>query len=289
MAFFNNKNIVNTPEAKYNKYVSNILLVICFSVINIALLVTNAGSYFLFSAFLPYYIVDYGMFWCGLYPSEYYEGIAEIELMDISFFYVTIAVAVVIILAYLICWIFARKKKIAALITALVFFVIDTMSMLLISGFSLDSGMDIVFHVLIIVSLSIGVAAYFKMKQESQQSVPEFANYQQNFVNNVQNNENIMNPSAMYSNVLRVAEECKSRVFIEEFVDGMHIVCRRVKHTNELIINNCVYDEYEGIVEFAHTLTACFNGHRVECVFDGISSVKLFVDSQEVAKKIRIV
>ena len=69
----------------------------------------------------------------------------------------------------------------------------------------------------------------------------------------------------------------------------MHIICRRVKHTNELIINGSVYDEYEGVVEYAHTLMACFNGHKIECVFDGFSSVKLFVDSQEVAKKIRLV
>ena len=169
MAILNNKNIPNSPEARYNKNIGNILIVICFSVINIVLLVTNAGSYFLFSAFLPYYIVDYGMFWCGLYPAEYYEGIGEIEIMDMSFLYVTIAIAVIIILAYLVCWILARKKKIGALITALVFFVIDTISMLWLSGFAPDSIIDIVFHIWVIVCLSLGVSAYFKMKKEPQQ------------------------------------------------------------------------------------------------------------------------
>ena len=50
-----------------------------------------------------------------------------------------------------------------------------------------------------------------------------------------------------------------------------------------------MYDEYEGVVEYAHTLTADLCGHRIEAVFDGATSIKLFVDSQEVAKKIRLI
>lgn len=287
MAFLNNKNIANNLEAKYKNQIGNIMLVVAFTAINLVMLLTNAGSYFLFSAFLPYYIVDYGMFWCGYYGAEIYEGIPEIEFMEPAFLVFTVVIAAVMIFAYLICWLIARKKKIGALIAALVFFVIDTVAMLLIAGIAMDSIMDLVFHIWVIVSLSMGISTYFKMKKEEPTEVIDGG--EQNFINAVQNDGNAINQIPMYSNMLRPAEECNSRVFIEEYVEGMQIICRRVKHTNELIINGCVYDEYVGAVEFAHTLSAYFNGHKVECVFDGISSIKLFVDSQEIAKKIRLI
>ena len=44
-------------ESKYNKSIANLLLVVIFTVINIVLLVLNANSYFLFSAFIPYFAV----------------------------------------------------------------------------------------------------------------------------------------------------------------------------------------------------------------------------------------
>ena len=69
--FSNKKERVNKPnnqETKYNSSIANLLLVVAFSVINIVLLVTNANTYFLFSAFIPYFVVDYGMYFCGLYP-----------------------------------------------------------------------------------------------------------------------------------------------------------------------------------------------------------------------------
>ena len=166
MAFFGNRNVANTPNARYNKSIHNLLLVVIFSAINIVMLVTNAGSYWLFSAIIPYFVVDYGMYWCGMYPAEYYAD-TPIEFMDKSFFIVTVVIAVVMILAYLVCWILALKGKVGALICALVFFVIDTMGMFYLYGFSMDSIMDIVFHVWIIVSLVIGIVVYYKAKKGS--------------------------------------------------------------------------------------------------------------------------
>lgn len=169
MAFFGNRNpnsaTVNDPYAKYNKSIANLLLVVVFSAVNIVMLATNSGSYFLFSAIIPYYVVDYGMFWTGMYPAESYAEFPEIELMDSSFFAFTIVIAVVMVLAYLVCWLIARKKKVGALIFALVFFLIDTVGMFYIYGFSSDLIMDIVFHVWVLVSLTIGVVTYFKVKK----------------------------------------------------------------------------------------------------------------------------
>ena len=184
MAFFGNRNPngapINDPYAKYNKSTHNLLLVVIFSAINIVMLATNAGSYWLFSAIIPYYVVDYGMFWTGMYPEEYYAEVPDIELMDSSFFVFTIVIAVVMVLAYLVCWLIARKKKVGALIFALVFFFIDTVGLFYLYGFSSDMILDIVFHGWVIVSLIIGIVAYFKAKdaQPEEAELNEFNNNQ---------------------------------------------------------------------------------------------------------------
>ena len=156
-------------EILVNKYQSarhNILLVVAFTLINIILLVTNSNSYFLFSASIPYFIVDLGMLLCGKYPQEYYVGeLAGIGTLNDTFFVVTLVVAAVIVLLYLLSWIFCKKPRVGWMIFALVFFAIDTIGMLYLMGISTDAILDIVFHGWVIVSLISGVTAYFKLKK----------------------------------------------------------------------------------------------------------------------------
>ena len=156
-------------EMLTNKYQSarhNILLVLVFTLINIVLLVTNSNTYFLFSAAIPYYIADLGMFLCGKYPAEYYlSEFPNMEFLDSSFLVVTLVIAAVILVLYLLSWILAKKPRVGWMIFALVFFVIDTVGMLLLFGVSSDMIMDIVFHGWVIVSLIGGISAYFKLKK----------------------------------------------------------------------------------------------------------------------------
>lgn len=271
----------NNLETKYNNSIANILLVVAFSAVNIVLLLVNADTYFLFSAFIPYFAVDYGMYFCGMYPEEYYYDVPDMVFEDKSLLAVTIAVAVVILLVYLLCWYLAKKKKVGALIFALVFFVIDTVAMLWLTGFSMDSIIDILMHVWVASYLIIAIVTYFKIKKAPAEApCDELAEASER--------DDEENPADGNSNVLRMAEDVKCRVFVEADVQGMHIVFRRVKRTNELVINGCVYDEYVALAEFAHTLTAKINGHKIEAIYDGASSVKIFVDSELVAKKMRI-
>lgn len=259
-------------ESKYNKSIANLLLVVIFTVINIVLLVLNANSYFLFSAFIPYFAVDYGMFFCGMYPEDFYADMTDFELLDSSFLYFTIAVAVVILLFYLVSWYFAKKKKLWALICALVLFTVDTLAMFALTGFSTDSIIDIIFHIWVIVYLIIAINTFNKIKKSPAEPIPEQAGTDMIEIN---------------SSPLRAAEDVKNRVFLETDAFDMHIIYRRVKHTNELIVNGFVYDEYEALAEFAHTLIANVNGHQIEAIYDG-SYVKIIVDTEEKAKKIRI-
>ena len=269
----------NNLETKYNSSIANLLLVVVFSAVNIVLLLVNADTYFLFSAFLPYFAVDYGMFLCGMYPEEYYYDMPDTTFEDKSFLGLCIAIAAAFLLAYLLCWYLAKKKKIGAVILALVMFLIDTAAMLWLTGFVMDSIIDILMHIWVISYLVIGIVTYFKIKKSPQEEVCDTDDSDtEDEATDVDGN----------SKVLRMADDVKCRVLVEAEEKGMHIVFRRVKRTNELVINGCVYDEYEALAEFAHTLTAKVNGHRIEAVYDGASSVKIFVDSQLVAKKMRI-
>lgn len=284
MSIFNNreKSKALSPkeelENKYKSSLSNLLLVIAFTMINIVLLITNSNTYFLFSAFLPYLCVDTGMYYCGMYPQEYYVG--DEVFLDKSFFAVMIAAAVVMLLLYLISWIMAKKQKVGWLIFALVMFVADTAAMLVLTEIGAESLVDIVFHGWVIVSLIMGVNAFNKMKKLP---VEETAEREQGVD---ENREEI----AENSSVLRLADtDVKSRTLVEGEYEGYHIEVRRVKRTNELVVDGKVYDEYEALAELAHTLRATVGGKRIEAGFDGTAKMFIYVDGKLVAKKTRLI
>ena len=161
-------------ENKYSSARGNILLVVVLTVINIVLLVTNSNTYFLFSAYIPFILVDFGKLLCGMYPAEYYtDNFAEMEILPKEVFAVTLGIAIVILVLYVLCWIFSKKFKIGWLITALVFFSVDTLAMLLLNGFVMDSLIDYVIHVWVIFSFANGLVAYRKFKKLPEESAEQ--------------------------------------------------------------------------------------------------------------------
>ncbi|MBQ1190258.1 MAG: hypothetical protein IIX57_07590 [Lachnospiraceae bacterium] len=151
-------------ERRYASARMNLLWVVLFTAINIVLLVSNSYTYFLFSAFIPYAIVDYGMIVCGKYPADFYGDLSQYQFFDSTVLVVLIAVAAVICVLYLLCWIFSKKRRVAWLIVGLVFFALDTVFMLL-GGISADRILDIVFHGWVIISLTGGIIAHSKLKK----------------------------------------------------------------------------------------------------------------------------
>lgn len=170
MALFNKKTAnLNLSErdkldAKYKGSRNNILLVVAFSLINTVLLITGSESYFLFSASVPYYLTFFGMLYTGKLPAEYYVDVEDFVPFDNSVFIVFVAIAVIVIGLYALSW-YLSKKKTGWMIFALVFFIIDTLAMFGLSGISADAIIDIVFHVWVIVSLSMGISAASKIKK----------------------------------------------------------------------------------------------------------------------------
>lgn len=278
-------------EQKYKSSRMNLLLVVIITAINLLLLVTNRDTYFLFSAFIPYFIAGLGMYVCGRFPDEYYaDGISSMPFLHDSIFFIALAVSIALTLLYLLAWFLSNKNRVGWLIFALVFFSIDTLGMLLINGVSLDSIFDILFHAWVIYYLVIGIISHYKLKKLPAAEITALPS--ENVSENIGEEGECNGPDntpPSDSPVLRTADkEVKHRVLLEVRVLNYDICYRRVKHTNELVIDGNVYDEFEGIIEPAHTLAATVGGHRVEAAFNGTHSL-ITVDGKTEAKKLRLV
>ena len=144
---------------------NNILVIIGFTLLNIILLVTNSYTYFLFSAYVPYFLADYGMFFGGMYPPEYYQELmVEMEFLGKGFTATMLALAAIALVLYALCWWFSKQNPKGWLTFALVLFGIDTVMLVVIAGISADLILDYVFHGWIIVSLISGLSAVKKLK-----------------------------------------------------------------------------------------------------------------------------
>jgi hypothetical protein len=91
------------------------------------------------------------------------------------------------------------------------------------------------------------------------------------------------------SPVLRFADEdVKARILLEAEWRSHKITYRRVKRVNELVVDGRVYDEYTALVEIAHTLCGCVDGHTIEAGYDGKVYSFITVDGEIIAKKVRL-
>ncbi len=152
-----NVNDKNTREYQENLYQGsrhNLLAVLFFTVINMVMLLTRSGNYFLFSAAIPYYLAFWGYVFDGYIISTYTVT--------------ALVPATIVLVVYLLCWLMSQKRS-GWLIVALVLFAVDTLGMLSMMLLS-SSGiavwiMDIVFHAWVLISLSRGLMAASKLKK----------------------------------------------------------------------------------------------------------------------------
>ena len=274
-----NADMRNKLQQRYTAARMNLLLVVIFTAINIAMLLAKNFTYFLFSASIPYFLVDLGMLYCGLYPPEWY---IEMELVGMEFFetellIILVSVAAVILLIYLLCFFLSRNMNYGWLIAAAVMFGIDTVAMFLLTG---TSGiMDIIFHAWVMYYLIFGITAVGKIK-----ALPTEQDTAEEMLVVGENGERYD------STPLRAADmTVKSRTLLASDVLGHSVVYRRVKKTNELVIDGKVYDEYVALMEFPHTLVAVIDGHVIQAGCDNSSRIFISLDGNILAKKLRII
>ena len=280
-----------TLANKYSAARSNLLILIAFTAINLIMLATNSGTYFLFSASIPYIIVDLSMFFCGMYPEEFYAG--ELEGMiftDKTFFIVMMVIAIIILALYFVCWFFSKKNKVGFLTFALIMFSLDTLVMLGYYGFSGASIIDILFHGWVIVILAMGIHAHYKLKKlPAEETVieGEFTELPTDSEEAIEGEKKNEIPNSV---ALRPADlDAKSRTLLEYEAFGHKITYRRVKRTNELVIDGDVYGEYSALVEMPHMLTATLDGHTFAAGTDNTSHMYINVDGKPAVQKMRLV
>ena len=142
---------------------SSLLAIVIFTAINLVLLVANADSYFLFSAYIPYYATSLAMYLCGMYPADYY--MPGDEFLPGGVFAGTLGFSIVFLGVFLLAYFFCKKGKTGWLIASTVLFALDTVALVLLVGFDIGLIMDYVFHAWALISLILGIVAFNKFKK----------------------------------------------------------------------------------------------------------------------------
>ena len=273
----------------------SLLAVVIFSLINVVMALFGSETYFLFSASVPHFIAFTGALYCGLLPDYYYTelGISQAELLDPSALVVFGAIAIGVVAIYFILWLVGRKK-VGAMTASLVLFCIDTVIMFVLYGISLDMLLDVIFHGWVIVSLVMGISASKKLKQFAKQE--QIAQEDQAVVYSGETGEQIEQTTDVFatpkedSPVLEVADwTVKSRILLEAEAFGHKVCYRRVKRTNQLIIDDNIYAQIDLLMEGAHCLQAIVDGHDFQVGFDGYSKSYAIVDGKLIASKTRLI
>lgn len=245
----------DTFQKKYDQARGNLLLMIVFTLVNIALIFTQSGTMFLFSAAIPYWSAIFGY------------------IFEISAFYI---VSAIVILIYLLCWLFS-KKHFAWFIPALILFALD---IIFLGYITIDMGdganiIDIIIHIWVIYYIIIGIYYGFKLKKLPNEAFE---------AESITTDEAISEASVP----LYPAEDIKHRIFVEADYGTHHICYRSVKGTNELVINGYVYGTYKQFVEPAHSLSAKVDGLDITVGYDGKYNSYINVNGQQIKKKVRL-
>jgi hypothetical protein len=140
----------------------NLLIMLAFTLLNVVMVALGSDSYMLFSATIPYGLVQTGMYLCGKLSADWYEG-DTFEFLPDTVLYIMAAIAVVIMLYIFLCWLLSRKGRYGFFIAALVYFALDTL--FLLSMFNASLIVDLVFHAWVIYYLIIGTSSGIKMKK----------------------------------------------------------------------------------------------------------------------------
>ena len=241
-------------EKKYASARLDLLIAIILTVLNIVMAITGSESMMLFSISFPYMAVIFAAMW-------------EADILLI--------LAAVSLIVYFLCWLFSKKHS-GWILAAAIFFVLDTLCLggMYLLAEEISSVMDMLFHVLILYYLFSGYAADRKLKKLSPEPEVEVTEEGQPLENSVP--------------LRRIGEDEKCRVLLEAQHGIYHVCYRRIKRTNQLVINNYIYDEVEMLMETDHTLKAVLDGHVFEVGFRSTGSSSYFwVDGKEIAKKIR--
>lgn len=142
-------------QAQYAKARGNLILMIILTLLNMIMVIAGSDYFMLFSATVPYAFVTIGI----------ESGHQTVMIMCTVF-------AVIGVVAYLVCWALS-KKHVGWMLTAMIFFIVDTLALIGIYVLSGDfSGiLDLAIHAWVMYYLVIGVRYGFKLKNMPEELV----------------------------------------------------------------------------------------------------------------------
>lgn len=255
------------PVRRYMRGRSNLLLMMIMTLINVGMAAAQSGSYFVFS--------DYVSYFCAVYGSIFYSQSGEMVYLIVG-----CVLAVLVLVPYLLCWIFSKKRR-GWLIAALVMFVIDT---LLVAGDAIAAMevsylLDLAFHIWLIVELFLAVRAGKEALAELNGAAKaEDTDFFDASTGEQPNTPCLGEPQS----------ERKYRVIVEAQYGGRTIEVRRSYGLTELVIDGRLYGTWEGVAEMPYRLTARVDGHEIATALQPNNVQTIEVDGKIVAKKFRL-
>ena len=256
------------PVRRYSRARSSLLLMMIMTVINTALAAAGSLTYFVFSDYLAYY--------CALFGRAFYE-----ESGMTLYVVVGCAFAVLILLPYLLCWIFSKKRR-GWLIAALVLFSIDTVLVIwdAIGFMEISYLLDIAFHIWLIVELILGIrAGKAAIAEMNAPAAPvEDTEFFDASIDEKPNTPCLGEPQS----------ERKHRLIVQAQHGGRTIEVRRSYGLTELVIDGRLYGIWEGVSERAYEIVARVDGHEIASRFLPTGKQTIEVDGEVIAKKQRL-
>lgn len=149
------KNSRAYKEQQINGARSSLLLTLGLTLVNVILLMFNSNTFFLFSVFVPYELIYFGRTMdAGLIGSNTV---------------VSLIIAAAILVVFVLCWLFGKKKP-GWLTVAAVLFALDTAALLWFT-FTLAADpagqiMNIAIHAYVLIQLIQGCVSGAKLKNE---------------------------------------------------------------------------------------------------------------------------
>lgn len=228
---------------------SNLLLAMILTAVNILMLFVGGDYFLLFSITAPYYAA-------GIL---YYMGDPAVGLVF----------AGALLALYVLCW-WLSKKKPGWLAVALALFLVDTACLLWLEG--LEGILNLLIHIWLLFYLFTGTRAAGKLKKLP--PVPEELLVERDL-------------SDERSTPLRIADpHVKCKILLETGYAGHKICYRRIKKTEELVVDGYVYDEYVGLPGLNHSMRAVIGGRHYEIGYANSRNFFL-VDGEIIVNKIR--
>ena len=162
------QNTTNDPRRELRGKLSTaryaLLLIQILTVVNLVMLLLDTGSFFLFSASVPYYLT--------LLAMAMDNGFSSGVWVAGNYTYTALAVSVVILAMYFLCWL-RGKDRTGWLTGALVLFGLDSLALILLSyllyGNPLGNVLDLLVHGWALWSLWQGSKSGRKLREMDEQ------------------------------------------------------------------------------------------------------------------------